>query len=320
MKITPQRLIIIGIVVVLTIGLSFMAKKWGSEKPEPPREYTLKRGDLEISILATGDVKPENRLAIKPPLAGRIDSVLAQEGQEVKAGQILALMSSNERAALLDAARAKGSEEVAYWENLYRPIPIIAPLAGTIIHRNVEAGQTFDTGAEIFAMSDRLLIKAQVDETDLSRIQLKQRTRVNLDAYPKHPMMGTVHKISYESKIINNVTTYVIDVVTDEVPTFMRSGMTANISFILDSKNDVLLVPMEALVERDGTRYAVIKIDKKSPVEKPVEIGISDGKMAEVVSGLEEGQVVIAPRLSATKGQEQNSPFGFGPPRSNRRR
>ena len=52
-------------------------------------------------------------------------------------GQILAWMSSTERAALMDAARSKGPEEVSRWEELYRPTPILAPIRGTVISRNI---------------------------------------------------------------------------------------------------------------------------------------------------------------------------------------
>src|SRR3954470_5738623 len=85
------------------------------------REVPVKRGDLQITVLATGTVQPENRLEIKPPIAGRIEQVLVQEGQNVKKGQLLAWMSSTERAAMLDAARSQGPAEVKKWEQLYRP-------------------------------------------------------------------------------------------------------------------------------------------------------------------------------------------------------
>ncbi|HRO66393.1 MAG TPA: efflux RND transporter periplasmic adaptor subunit [Pseudobdellovibrionaceae bacterium] len=311
----------LGIAAFLSIGLSAVYLLRPA-KEETPREFVLKKGNIEVSILATGEVKPENRLEIKPPLAGRIDEVLVREGQSVKAGQVLAWMSSNERAALLDAARAKGEEEVKYWENLYRPIPIVAPLAGTLIYRNVESGQTFDTGVAIFAMSDRLLIKAQVDETDLAQIKLKQRTRVVLDAYPKEPMGGQVHKISYESKMTNNVTTYTVDILTDEIPAFMRSGMTANVAFILDSKKDVLTIPAEAIIHRGEAQFAVVKVGDKA-TERRIETGLSDGKTSEVLQGLSEGDVVLAPRLStSSEGRSSRNPFGFGgaPPRGGGRR
>lgn len=88
---------------------------WMKRTPAGPahREVMVTRDTLQSSILTTGDVRPRNRLLIKPPIAGRAESILVREGDAVKKGQILAWMSSTERAALLDAARAKGSDEVA---------------------------------------------------------------------------------------------------------------------------------------------------------------------------------------------------------------
>lgn len=256
------------------------------------REFTVHKGDLEVSILATGEVRPENRLEIKPPLAGRIDEVLVQEGQQVEAGQVLVWMSSTERAALLDAARGKGEQELERWKEIYQPVPVVAPISGTIIFRMVEAEQSFDDATAIMAMSDHLLVKAQVDETDLAQIRLNQQARVILDAYPDEPLMGRVHKISYESRIVNNVTTYSVDVLTNGTPDFMRSGMTSTIAFISESRGDVLLVPTEAIQHVDGENFVQLKNRNAGHLQK-ITVGVSDGKMTEVLRGLEVGEVVV---------------------------
>ncbi len=210
---------------------------WRSAAPaETYRSVQIKSGDLTLKILATGMVQPENRLEIKPPVAGRVENVLVKEGQKVKKGQILAWLSSNERAALIDAARSKGASEVKEWENLYKPTPLVAPLGGTIILRSVESGQTFTTNDAVLVMSDRLTVKAQVDETDLAQIFLKQKSEIILDAYPDKPLPAEVDQLAFEAKTVNNVTTYLIDVLPTEAPEYMRSGMTANVTFIGSGK------------------------------------------------------------------------------------
>src|SRR3954462_14818386 len=97
----------------------------------------VQRGSIEDTVEATGVVQPLNRVEIKPPIAGRIEKLLVEEGTRVKAGQILGWMSSTDRAAILDAARAKGEDELKHWEDAYKPTPVIAPLSGTIILKNV---------------------------------------------------------------------------------------------------------------------------------------------------------------------------------------
>src|SRR4051812_46219417 len=192
------------------------------------RPAQIRKGEMKITILSTGVVQPENRVDIKPPIAGRVEKVLVNEGDVVKKGQVIAWMSSTERAALLDAASARGEDELKQWEEMYKPTPILAPIPGTIIARNVESGQTFTVSDAILSMSDRLTVKAQVDETDIAEIKLKQTASIVLDAYPRAQIEAVVDQIAYDAKTVNNVTTYVVDVLPTTTPKYMRSGMTAN--------------------------------------------------------------------------------------------
>jgi macrolide-specific efflux system membrane fusion protein len=153
--------LLLVVVIVVGAGAWYFFKVHGVDKVIY-KEVKVKKGTLEQTILATGTVAPENRVGIKPPIAGRIEKVLVQEGDKVHKGQILAWMSSIERAALLDAATSKGPAELKEWEDLYKPTAILAPINGMIIVRNVESGQSFTTVEEILVESDRLTVKAQV--------------------------------------------------------------------------------------------------------------------------------------------------------------
>jgi macrolide-specific efflux system membrane fusion protein len=275
------------------------------------RQAKLKRGEMKVSILSTGIVQPENRVEIKPPIAGRVEKVLVAEGDRVKKGQILAWMSSTERAALLDAASARGEDELRQWEEMYRPTPILAPIPGTVIARNVESGQTFTVSDAILVMSDRLTVKAQVDETDIAEIKQKQHASIVLDAYPREQIEANVDQIAYDAKTVNNVTTYVVDVLPVDTPKYMRSGMTANVTFEVASKADALLIPAEAVRVRDGASLVLIPTTVGSGnLEREIQTGLSDGKRVEVVSGLEEGATVLIPEVRiGEKKQGGGSPF-----------
>lgn len=262
------------------------------------QDFKVKRGDITRTILATGTVQPENRLEIKPPIAGRVEKVLVKEGQILHRGQVLALMSSTERAALVDAARAKGAEELKRWEDLYRETPIIAPIAGTLISRNVEPGQSFNANDVLLVMSDRLTVKAQVDETDIAQIKLKQGAQIVLDAYADQKIPATVDEIAFEAKTVNNVTTYIVAVLPKETPDSMRSGMTANVTFDVESKDGVLLVPREAVKTTDGKSSVMVRGPSGAPVEHEVTIGVNDNRHVEITDGLAEGDTVLAARVN----------------------
>lgn len=304
------------IVLILVIAALVIWKKQDPQTLDY-KEFKVERGNLEVRILSSGSVQPENRLEIKPPIVGRVESVLIEEGQNVKKGQILAWMSSSERAALLDAARSKGREELRHWESLYRATPILAPIDGMVILRNVESGQSFSSNDAIMVMSNRLAVKAQVDETDIAQIKLQSPVDIILDAYANQKIPGIVEHIAFEAKTISNVTTYIVDVLPKTIPAFMRSGMTANLSFLVESKTQVLLLPNEAIKVDDERPSVLIRHSAdEAPTLKEIEIGVSNGMQTEIISGLDEYQVVyiIKPENKGKKSNGSNplNPMGGG--------
>lgn len=305
MKLSKKHLIILAVVLLSAFGAYKLWKK--NQKAEDVyREVKVDRGDIGISVTATGTVQPQNRLEIKPPISGRVETVLVQEGETVKRGQILAWMSSTERAALLDSARAEGKGEVKRWEELYKATPVIAPINGTIIQRAVESGQSFTNVDAILVMSDRLTVQAQVDETDLAQIKLKQPAELILDAYSQESFPGTVAQIAYEAKLVNNVTTYIVYVVPDKTPDFMRSGMTANVIFNIEKKEDVLRIPNEVIKTQDNKTSVLVKVPGKPPLTQEVQLGLSDGKFTEVISGLEGKETLLVRELNLAEEKSNN--------------
>lgn len=313
-----------------------------NEKSKAPKmaynEHIVGRGDLEISVRATGTLQPENRLTVKPQIAGRIDEILTQEGQRVRAGQVLAWMSSNDRAALIDMARSAGAAEQKQWEEIYKPSPVIAPLGGVVISKQVERGQTVGTGDTVFVISDRLIVLAQVDETDLGKISLGQPVEIRVDAYSDQVVTGKVIRIAYESKQVNNVTIYEIRILPDQVPSFMRSGMTTSVKFIQDMKKSVLTAPISflkpaksdknitqaasGLIKPGSQVIALVKTSdpKLTPEERTISIGATNGKSAEVLSGLEEGAIILQAEISNITPEKASNPFSpMGPPKGKKK-
>jgi len=267
-------------------------------------------GDICVLVSTTGVVEPQNRVEIKPPIAGRIEEILVKEGDKVKKGDVLGLMSSTERAALLDAAHLKGEEELKYWKEVYKPTPLIAPIDGEVIVRAVEPGQTVTVNDAILVLSDRLIVKAQVDETDIGKVKLGQKAIITLDAYPDIKVEGRVNHISYESKIINNVTIYEVDILPDEVPEVFRSGMTANVDIVIQDEKNVLLLPQEALIEEGGQKFVRVK-SFRGVVKKKVITGLSDERNVEILKGVSREEVVLIPsqKYKLPTRKEVSSPF-----------
>lgn len=286
---------ILLIIVIAAAAVTFKIMAKGEKSnDEVTREISPSIGVIESIISTTGTVLPKNRLEVKPPVPGRIEEMLVKEGEAVKTGQTLAWMSSTERAALLDAARGQGEEALKYWKEAYKAIPLIAPIDGEIIVATTQPGQTVTTSDAIVVLSDRLISRAQVDETDIGNIKLGQAALITLDAYPDVKIKASVSHIYYESKTVNNVTIYEADLIPETTPPILRSGMNTTIDFVKNSKEDALLIPSEAVKKDKDGKYVMVKENgRKDFVRRAVETGLADDKNTEIVSGLTAADTVI---------------------------
>ncbi len=283
-------------VLVVAAGVWFFAAQ--SHKKASNGEVTVgihpARGTIQTYVSTTGTVLPKNRLEIKPSVNGRVDSILVQEGDQVKSGQVLAWMSSTERTALLDAARGQDEKTLKYWQDVYKPIPLFSPIDGEVIVATTQPAQTVTTADAVLVLSDHLIVRAQVDETDIGKIALGQEAVVTLDAYPDTKIKATVEHLYYESKTVNNVTIYEVDLLPDSTPAFFRSGMNASIDFKTAAKENILTLPVGAVHTEKGQSYVLVnEAQSKEPVKKPVTLGITDDKKVEIVSGVDEGDTVL---------------------------
>jgi len=304
----------IGAMICLVVAWILVAKmRTVRTTGETVREISPTYGTIRTYISTTGMIQPQNRVEIRPPFSGRVEEILVKEGDKIKAGQTLAWMSSTDRAALLDIARSEGEESMKYWREVYKPTPLIAPIDGEIIVRAVEPGQTVTATDVVLVLSDRLIIKAQVDETDIGKVKLGRHATVSLDAYPDVKVEARVSHIAYESTIVNNVTIYEVDLIPAKVPQVFRSGMSVSVDIVDTIKENVVLIPSHALRNEGGESFVLVSQGQNSqPLKRKVETGISDEKNVEIISGLEvtdriliSAKEYVPPKLSNSRG----SPF-----------
>lgn len=304
--------IIIILLVAAGIGFFVLKSRQNKTAQEEVKEVMPKRGNIESIISTTGTVLPKNRLEVKPPVNGRVEEILIKEGDIVKTGEELARMSSTERAAILDAARGKGEEDLKYWEDTYKPILLVSPIDGEVIVATVQPGQAITTSDAVVVLSDHLIIRAQVDETDIGKIKEGQEAVVTLDAYPDARIKGKVEHIYHESKTINNVIIYEVDVIPNKMPVFFRSGMSASIDFKEEGREDALLLPEEAVTRSKDGAWVWLKGDNsREPVRNRVELGISDDTNVEIVSGIKETDTIIikSKKYALPKNSTGTNPF-----------
>jgi membrane fusion protein, macrolide-specific efflux system len=290
---------IIAVVAVAALaaagGWAWRSKSKRASRERGAAKVEVKRQAIEDAVDATGSVLPLNRVEIKPPISGRIEKLVVDEGQSVRPGQTVAWMSSNDRAAILDAARAKGPEELKRWEDAYKPTPIVASLPGVVILRNAVVGQTVSASEVVYAVADTLIVQAQVDESEIGKVRRGMPAKITLDAYPDQTVDAEVFDILYEGKSVSNVVTYGVKVRPVKVPDFFRSQMTANVSFIVGRKEDALVVPSFAVKEStDGLKQVLVRAENGKPETRVVKTGIESGESVEILEGVKEGETLLA--------------------------
>ncbi|MCK5547775.1 MAG: efflux RND transporter periplasmic adaptor subunit [Thermoplasmata archaeon] len=300
------------ILIVIVFVVIRIVQRSGSDGKLMPLKPS--RGDLTLTVSTIGTVKPQNRLEIKPPINGRVEKILVKEGQEVKDGEVLALMSSTERAALIDAARLKGDKEFKYWQQAYKETPLVAPIDGVVIVRDVEPGQTVSTSDAILVLSDRLIVEADVDETDIGELKVGQKAVISLDAYPDIKVDAIVDHISYESEVVSNVTIYKVDMLPREIPKVFRSGMSANVEVIVKEAEGALLVPSEALIREKNKTYVWIKDPSEdAPKKRQIAVGLESEGFVEIKAGVSDGDIIYAPKRSYVVPKKKNGTTPFLP-------
>ncbi|GAA0382253.1 efflux RND transporter periplasmic adaptor subunit [Paenibacillus motobuensis] len=143
-------------------------------------------------------------------------------------------------------------------ENMLPPDPLTSPIAGTITSVNITSGEQAKAGSELFVITDyqNLSVKTQVDELDIPEVKKGMKARLQLDALPDQTIEGTVSDISNEGSASNGVSLF--DVTIKMNPTDgTRVGMTAEATIIVNEKEDILKLPIEA-VQKLGEKYFVI--------------------------------------------------------------
>lgn len=127
-------------------------------------------------------------------------------------------------------------------------------------------------------------------------LSVDQQVRVSLEAYPGKFITSKVTSVDARGQSSNGMVWYQVRVVLDENPAQqVMPGMMATIRVLVGEKEDVLTVPIAALHYLRGEMAVSVQQADKTWKEQPVQVGLNDGIVAEIISGLEEGQIIRVP-------------------------
>ncbi len=167
-----------------------------------------------------------------------------------------------------------------------------APFDGVVAGVNLKEGEGVAMGLPLaqLVQDEGCYIEAPFDEANAAQIHLGQAVRIEVDAYPDKAFHGEVSYIAPVVAINMDLTrTLNIKVSVKETPELFLPGMSADVTIITESKENTLYVPSESLI-RDQIAYL---IDQDRVVRRDVETGIGNWESREILSGLDEGEMVI---------------------------
>jgi HlyD family secretion protein len=229
--------------------------------------------------------------------------------------------------SLAEADVKKAEVDLQNAQQRLRETKIFAPLDGVVTAKMVQVGQIISSGISnvgggttLMTLSDlsRIFVNASVDESDIGKVKLGQSATITCDAYPGKRFRGKVVRIATKGTNNNNVVTFEVKIeVEGEGKELLRPEMTANVDIQADRKENVLLLPNEA-VQFGRMGYFVETRKEDDPtttVRKPVKTGITDGLQTEIVEGLKEGEEVLVPATIQSRwvqGQAGGANFDRG--------
>lgn len=246
---------------------------------------TAKKMNLQVNIQGTGTVYAGVSKDITGNNSGTLQGLNLKVGETVTAGANLFTVDSNDlrqsvtkaknnlQRQQLTASNAKNDNEVAI-DNLsikdaqnqlnsaqdaVNKMTVTAPISGMITAENNSNGDNIQSGKTLLTVVDpsSMKIKVSVDELNISKVKVGEKTQIKFDALKDKTYEGTVEQVAESGTTTNNVTNYEV-IVSITNPTDIKIGMNANVNILVDSKDNALAIPVEALIDKDGKKFIMI--------------------------------------------------------------
>lgn len=270
--------------------------------------------------------------AVPFPSSGKVVEVCASAGQSVKKGDVLFKLDPttlNNTIAQKENDIRLAEKNLKDKEETLSKSTITTPISGIVTVLNVKNGEIATNEKLIATITDtsKMQVTLAVDELDINKVQVGQTTAIKIDDIENKKFTGIVESIAQSGTTTNNVTTYNV-VVTIDNPENVKIGMNANVTIAVQSKENVLTVPVEAIIEKNGKKYVMVSDgtqksttsnNKSSANNKnstnnvtagklvEVKTGLKNKTLIEITSGVTEGQVVMTELSASTSTSTKSS-------------
>ncbi|OPX89635.1 MAG: Macrolide export protein MacA [Pelotomaculum sp. PtaB.Bin104] len=214
-----------------------------------------------------------------------------------------------------EATLAQSQAALAYQRSQLANTVIVSPIPGTVALRNVEVGSVVSATTQAVTVVDLSRVKVQVSvgEQQIGKIRQGQEVKVFVPAVRADAYTGVVANLSPAAD--SKTKSYMIEIKMDNPGQALKQGMFAEVHIATDRSEGALTVPVDAIVARSGGNF-IYTVQDGVAKEVQVNTGISDGKVTEIMGGLQEGDQVIVlgqqglvngSRVAVSGGQEKRS-------------
>ncbi len=271
-----------GLFLLFTEGNLYANSQWQIELPNTrSSSYSSLNNAFELAktVAKNSIASAENALTIAKSEANL--STAPARSEDITGAQA-SVLQAQARISAIDARIADRS--------------IIAPFSGTITDISITAGESAPNTPVITVLAENAFtLKARVPEIDITKIAVGQIVKSIFDANSDETISGTVIYISPIATQIDGVAYFETTIKLDEIPSWLRAGLNADIDIIAKSKEQVLRLPKRfVFTQPDGKSAVLIPQGNKTATTTVEVIFVGNDSFLEV-SGLSEGTTVVAP-------------------------
>lgn len=303
--------------------------KPGDKKPEAEAVAVevskVAKRSIAASYSGTANLEAPVEAQVVAKTSGVMLQLLAEEGDLVKAGQVLARIDPDRPRLEMERARAsvrklennyrrsqellasklvsaEASDQIRYdleaAQAAYQLAQlelsytnIVAPIDGVIAQRSAKEGNLIQLNSSLFRIVDTRRLEAvlNVPERDLATMKAGLRVTMQADALPGKQFEGRIDRVSPVVDGGSGTFRVVVEFPGSEG---LRPGMFGRIEVVYDERADALTIPRAAMLE-DGGEITVYSVRDGKAVRVPIKVGHLSGELAEVLTGLKEGEQVV---------------------------
>lgn len=264
--------------------------------PDPtPVEFAEAKRQVELNEVSFASVEREYERS----KSLRDKQLISHQEHETKLAQYeeseLRLKLAREKLALIESGRTLVADREV--DNIIK-----SPISGTVLSMEVEEGDpvvpltSYQSGTDLMALAymEDLIFRGNVDEIDVGKLRTGMEVELEVGALPNEVVSGTLTRVSPKAHREEGATLFEIEAeLTATGESYLRAGYSANANIMITKKTDILLAPERLITMEDSVASCEIMDTAGLISPRKVEIGLSDGINIEIVSGLEEGELLV---------------------------